>query len=225
MISSRDGTAASCQVPGWVAGAVTVAAVIAGCGSPVPASGPGSASPGPGRQPPSATGTPSGLPATIRAIPFRTQSGPGILQPGTPVPAADIGPRAAATSRLIFGLADRESLRGQVYSAVSVYPAVSSDGGRRWRIDGPRFAYAAAQGPSETTSIGARALELAYAWGEFGSFVKVTDDGGSHWLAANLPPGVVSVSWSRGYLIARYRAPHPDLYVSPDQGRTWILRN
>ena len=138
--------------------------------------------------------------------------------------AGDIGPRAAATSHLIFGLADRGSLSGQVY------PAVSSDGGRRWRIDGPRFAYAAAQGPSGTDSIGARAPELAYAWGEGGSFVKVTADGGSHWWSANLL--VASVSWSQGHLSARAFGPQlPDgqvpacLYISPDQGRTWVCQH
>lgn len=50
---SKDGTAVSCRIAGWIAGTVTVAAMIAGCGSPVASSLPLSASPGPGRQSPS----------------------------------------------------------------------------------------------------------------------------------------------------------------------------
>lgn len=53
----RDGIAVFCRVPGWIAGAVTAAAMIAGCGSSVASSSLSSDSPSPGRQ------SPSGSPA------------------------------------------------------------------------------------------------------------------------------------------------------------------
>lgn len=64
---SRDGSVASCRVPRWIAGAVTAAAVIAGCGSPVAPSRPGPASPGTGRQSPSGSPAPSGSRAPASA--------------------------------------------------------------------------------------------------------------------------------------------------------------
>lgn len=123
------------------------------------------------------SGAPSGLPVTIRAIPFnRSQPGPGAVQPGTPVPTADIGLRAAAASRLVFGLA---RVAGQ--GRWDTYPAISTDGGRHWRIDGPRFHYPAAQGGGAVSGIGARAPGLAYVWGHGGNAVRVTTDAGRHW--------------------------------------------
>jgi hypothetical protein len=81
---------------------------------------------------------------------------------------AAIGRTAAATQQIVFGLADPGPL-----SSV-VYPAISTDGGTTWRLDGPCFYYAAAQGPGATNSIGARAPDWAYAWGWGGVFVRVT---------------------------------------------------
>lgn len=174
------------------------------------------------------SGPPSGLPATIRAIPLsRPQSGPGILPPGTPVPTARIGDRAAATSRLIFGIAN---VAGQ--GGWNTYPAISTDGGQHWRIDGPRFYYPAAQGAGVVSGIGAEPPEFAYVWGDGGNAVRVTSDAGHHWQVADFPAGVHSVYWSHGQLTAQALGnPLPDsrfptcLYVSPDQGRTWIFRH
>jgi hypothetical protein len=55
-----------------------------------------------------------------------------------------------------------------------VYPAISRDAGRTWRVDGPCFYYSAAQGPNVTSAIGARAPGSAYAWGAGGNVVKAT---------------------------------------------------
>jgi hypothetical protein len=165
------------------------------------------------------------MPGTIRAALLRATSGPGILQPGDPVSAADIGPRADATHHVIFGLADCGKLFGETY------PAISADAGKHWRIDGPRFAYAAAQGAGTTTSIGARTRDIAYAWGDGGNFVKVTTDGGRRWWSADFPAGVHSASWRNGRLAVRALGPQTAdgqfetfLYVSPDDGRTWNLQ-
>jgi hypothetical protein len=169
-------------------------------------------------------GAPASMPGTIRAALLRSTSGPGILPPGAPVNASDVGPRAAATDDVIFGLADQGGLLGETY------PAISTDSGQHWQIDGPRFAYAAAQGASTTTSIGARGPAMAWAWGNGGNFVKVTTDGGRLWWSADFPAGVYSVTWRQGRLQVRALGDQTVggqfptfLYISPDNGRTWDL--
>jgi hypothetical protein len=140
------------------------------------------------------------------------------------VKAADIGPRAAATSRLVFGLADRGSLFGFSRDQHGRWR-------RHWRIDGPRLSYPAADGAGFADSIGARAPEFAYVWGAGGNLVRVNTHGGRHWWMADFPDGVHSVSWSHGQLRARALGDQlPDgrfttyLYVSLNNGRTWTLR-
>lgn len=143
------------------------------------------------------------------------------------MPAAGIGLRAAATSRLVFSIA---GVTGQ--GGPDVYPAISTDGGRDWRIDGPRFQSTGAQGAGVVSGIGARAPAFAYVWGNGGDAVRVTTDAGHHWWVANFPGGVHSVYWSHGQLNTQAlgnalpggRFP-ACLYVSPDQGRTWTFRH
>lgn len=173
-------------------------------------------------------GPPSGLPATIQAIPFRRpQSEPGIVQPGTQVPKGHVGLHAAATSRLVFGLAD---VAGQ--GGPDTYPAISTDGGRNWRIDGPRFRSTGAQGAGVANHIGAGSPAFAYVWGNGGNAVRVTTDAGRHWQVTDFPAGVHNVYWSHGQLNTQaLGSTLPDgkfptcLYASPDQGRTWIFRH
>ncbi len=135
---------------------------------------------------------------------------------GTVLPKAAIGRTAAATQQIVFGLADRGPL-----SSV-VYPAISTDGGTTWRLDGPCFYYAAAQGPGATDSIGARAPDWAYAWGWGGVFVRVTHDGGAHWFAANLPNPARRVVAS-GRTLRAYLLRTRSTYISRDYGMTWSL--
>jgi hypothetical protein len=207
--------------------------LVAGCGAGQMTPHPGMPQARPGTRAPAASAgqNPGGssasdrVPGTIRAAVLGSTSGPGILQPGAPVSAADIGPRAGATHDVVFGLADRGKLFGETY------PAISTDAGKHWRIDGPRLTYAAAQGPSTTTSIGARAPDMAYAWDDGGNFVKVTTDGGRRWWSADFPAGVHSASWRSGHLRVRALGPQTAdgrfetfLYLSPDDGRTWSLQ-
>ncbi|MGE5226096.1 MAG: hypothetical protein ACM3OO_04400 [Planctomycetaceae bacterium] len=135
--------------------------------------------------------------------------------PGTPLADSTIGRTAAATNELVFGLADRHQLFG------FVFPAISTDGGHTWQLDGPCFYYAAAQGPAATTKIGALGPNWAYAWGRGGNFVKVTHDGGAHWFAANLP-SIRRVTSSGRTLRAWLFGTH-SLYISRDYGLTWQL--
>ena len=181
--------------------------------------------PAPSQHPQAACYGPPGSRATIQAVPDRPQHSPGVLQPGTPVPTADIGPRAA-TSGLIFGLADHDSR-----FVLGTYPAISTDSGQHWRIDGPRFYYPAAEGAIHITSIDAPAPKFAYVWGTGGVTVFVTADAGRTWQVAVFAYGVKSVSWSHGQLNAQaFGNQLPDgtfptcLYVSPDHGQTWIFR-
>ena len=166
------------------------------------------------------------MPTTIRAILLKPGSPPGVVSvpAGTTVSAADIGARAATSDGVVYGLADQGTDFGEVW------PAISTDSGKRWRIDGPLFYYAAADAPNATDSIGARGGDMAWAWGWGGNFVKVTTDRGRHWWAADFPAGVDTVTWRDGQLQVRALGISTAngqfqsfLYISPDGGRTWIL--
>ena len=167
------------------------------------------------------------MPGRIRAILLKSGSPPGVVSipAGTTVSAADIGARAATSDGVVYGLADQGTDLGEVW------PAISTDSGKRWRIDGPLFFYAAADGAAGTDSIGARGGDMAWAWGWGGNFVKVTTDRGRRWWAADFPTGVDTVIWRDGQLQVRalgYPTANGQfqsfLYTSPDDGRTWILR-
>jgi hypothetical protein len=168
------------------------------------------------------------LPGTIHAVPMRPGSPPGVVSipAGTAVSAADIGARAATAGHVVFGLADQGTDFGEVW------PAISTDSGKRWRIDGPLFFYAAANAAAGTDRIGARNGDMAWAWGWGGTFVKVTADRGRHWLLADFPAGVDTVTWQDGQLYVRALGHQTAtgqfqtfLYISPDNGRTWTLRS
>jgi hypothetical protein len=136
--------------------------------------------------------------------------------PGTVLPETTIGRTAAATEQIVFGLADRHALHG------FVFPAISNDGGKTWHLDGPCFYYAAAQGPSATSRIGATAPDWAYAWGRGGNSVKVTHDGGLHWYATGFPAAVRGVTAS-GHTLRAWLLGTRSTYVSRDYGLTWHL--
>jgi hypothetical protein len=113
----------------------------------------------------------------------------------------------------------------------SIWPAISTDRGRTWRIDGPLFVYPAEQGADTTSAMGTLSANMAYAWGELGNYVKITYDSGQQWWIANIPgQGVYSVSRDGLTLRARTLGPQTVtgksetlLYISSDQGRTWTL--
>jgi hypothetical protein len=107
-----------------------------------------------------------------------------------------------------------------------VYPAISRDAGRTWRVDGPCFYYSAAQGPNVTSAIGARAPGSAYAWGAGGNVVKATGDAGRRWFVTGLPGEAVRVGYHGRSLRALVCgvASRVFAYRSIDDGRTWRLR-
>ena len=144
---------------------------------------------------------------------------------GALVPEADIVTTATDSDQVRFGLAIYRDLMS------ATYPALSTDGGATWRIDGPRFYVAAAQGANETGSVGALGPRGAYFWGQGGNFVKITTDDGVHWWIVGFAAGVYSVGASHGTLrtvalgnqvsCSEFQA---FLYVSTDSGQTWNLQ-
>jgi hypothetical protein len=170
--------------------------------------------------PAAATGS-SAFPATIRSTPM-TANDANALPRGTAVKAADVTQRVSLGGAVRAGLGDRGSLSG------SVYPVLSTDGGRHWRIDGPLFYRAAADAPDVTTSLAALGHDTLMAWGSGGNFVKTSTDRGAHWYKADFPVGVYSARVASGHLVVRAEG-NPDRagrfptrrYSSYDGGRVW----
>jgi hypothetical protein len=108
------------------------------------------------------------------------------------------------------------------------YPAITRDGGRSWRIDGPQLHIDAADGPEAVSYVGAASARTLYAYGS--SVVDVTTDGGRTWWET-FPEGLVmAVVPGRGHDLAAYvqqSTAHGQSrtwqYVSSDGGRQWRL--
>jgi len=170
-----------------------------------------------------------GMPSTIQARPDPTVKVDGILQPGTPVPVADIDVQAGANRETIFGLASVDSHDG---SLGSTYPVISTDAGHSWRIDGPVFSSGPAAGAAAVSAVGTISPGTVYDWGAFGNFVEVTMDAGRHWWVSTFGAGVCSVTLHDGLLQARAFGLQPGpggeletfLYVSRNRGLTWTLQ-
>ena len=131
---------------------------------------------------------------------------------------------ATDSRRVLFGLAVYRDFMG------ATYPAISTDGGAIWRIDGPRFYVAAAQAANVTSDVGALGPHGAYFWGPGGNSVKVTTDEGIHWWITGFTAGVYKVSTTRGTLRTvafgnqvQDGAFQAFLFVSTNSGRTWNL--
>jgi hypothetical protein len=129
--------------------------------------------------------------------------------------------RVFPTARVGFALADD----GQAQ-----YPALSTDGGRHWRIDGPQLHVNAADGPEAVGFVGAAGPHTFFAYGS--SAIDVSSDGGRTWwetfadeLVMAVVPGLRS-----GELVAyvqhsastnRTDPAVTSQYVSRDGGRHW----
>lgn len=144
---------------------------------------------------------------------------------GALVPTSNVVVTAADNRQLRFGLATYSS------AGDAAYPAISTDAGITWRIDGPLFHVDALQGASVITNLGSLGTDGAFYWGRGGNVVWVTTDGGSHWWLTGFSYGVNRVTAHHGTLrtVALGRQLKGGeiesfLYTSNDSGRTWELR-
>jgi hypothetical protein len=109
------------------------------------------------------------------------------------------------------------------------YPALSTDGGRVWRIDGPPLHVDAADATEGVGSVGITTPRTFFAYGS--SVVDVTTDRGRRWFETYLGAEVVAVVPSyRNELVAYVEQSvsnqhlNPAVtweYVSRDGGRHW----
>lgn len=180
----------------------------------------------PGLQSPPLSPPPQFLSDTVLAAPLLETPVPYYLPAGTAVPKADIIVACPASGTVSFGLAFL------LHRGGSTYPAISTDGGKNWRVDGPVFHQDAAQGPLAVASIGILGTNAAYFWGSGGNAVRITTDGGLHWQQAWFGAGVKTVSFDRGTMYAVAFGDEVDggstvqkfLFASTDSGGTWQLR-
>jgi hypothetical protein len=116
-------------------------------------------------------------------------------------------------------------------SSTQTYPAISTNGGTTWKVDGPLLHVDALQGASVVASSGVLPPHGAYFWGRGGNLIWTTYDEGAHWWTAAFGAGVDDLSSRHGTFEAvvfgdqvRASALQRFLYVSTDSGRTWTVR-
>jgi hypothetical protein len=143
---------------------------------------------------------------------------------GTPVPGHDVTATATNSSTLRFGLATFPT-------STQTYPAISTNGGTTWKVDGPLFHVDALQGASAVLSSGTLPPRGAYFWGRGGDLIWLTYDEGAHWWNVAFGAGVDELSARHGTLEVvvfgaqvRTTALQRFLYVSSNSGKTWRVR-
>ena len=149
-----------------------------------------------------------------------TSSPLGPLARGTVVCSRTVGTRVFTNSQHGFGLATER------FGAS--YPAVTVNGGRTWRINGPVFHVPALQAPFAVTQVGALNARTYYAWGA--QSIDATSDGGKHWWRTLVPNSAVAVVPSGSRLIAIAEDAPPSgapatvsVYLSTDGGHHWHI--
>jgi hypothetical protein len=139
-----------------------------------------------------------------------------------PVASADLDQIVRVQGTVLAALADEGAFFGEVY------PAISTDDGGTWRIAGPRFYRAAADGAATTTRLVVSGNGTLMAWGHGGSLVKTSSDLGRRWYQSDFAEGVEHAGVAAQRLVVRALgfvgdgAPFTTRrYVSTDDGRTW----
>lgn len=145
---------------------------------------------------------------------------PYAVAPGTIVSSSALyTDRVFANPRVAFALANDGDAQ---------YPALTSDGGGSWRIDGPQVHIDAADGPEGVGYVGAAGPRTFFTYGS--SVVDVTTDAGGTWWETYLGELVTAVSPTPYYphkLIAYVQQSSSNgptvtwQYVSRDGGRHW----
>ena len=174
-----------------------------------------------------ASALPSWLHKTVDANAYAAPASPfvpNIEADGSAVPGHDVTASVSDNRKLKFGLATFRR-------STQTYPAISTNGGATWRVDGPLFHVDALQGASVVASSGVLPPHGAYFWGRGGNLIWTTYDEGAHWWTAAFGAGVDDLNSSHGTLDAvvfgaqvHATALQRFLYVSTDSGRTWRLR-
>ncbi len=118
------------------------------------------------------------------------------LRPGTVVPSTNVGVAVFADARHGFTVASM--------SGSETYPAVTVDGGRTWRIDGPVLPALPSGGPAVISQPGIAGPRTYFvSEGIDGiTVVDVTTDAGKRWWRTLLPGGPVFVGAYDGELTA-----------------------
>ncbi len=150
-----------------------------------------------------------------------TPSPLGPLKRGTVVRSSALRTRVFTSSRHGFALA-RE--RFGVF-----YPAVTVDGGKTWRINGPAFHLPpASDAPFLVTQVGALSARQYFAWGA--QSIDATSDAGKHWWRTLVPNTVLAVVPSGTTLLAVTDDAPPigspataSVYTSTDGGHHWHI--
>ncbi len=204
----------------FCSGADLLAVVLMACGIALalgqPSSAAGSDS--------AASALPTWLHKTVDANAYAAQASPfvpSVVPAGTGVPRNDVTASVSDNSALKFGLATFPS-------STQTYPAISTNGGTAWKVDGPLFHVNALQGASVVASSGVLPPHGAYFWAHGANVIWLTYDEGAHWRTAVFGAGVDDLRSRRGTLEAvvfgaqvRATALQRFLYVSTDSGKTW----
>lgn len=169
-------------------------------------------------------------------------SGPAVAQIVARAPATVTGTQmtriadtlpagsALATARLVTPRVFVTANRGFALAVVKgvTYPAVTQNGGRVWKTNGPALHLPAAQAPLVVTSAGAAKKNTFFAFGG-GQVVDSTIDGGAHWYSAILGDVVLScvATGTRLTAVAQIagagNTAQTLVYVSTDGGQLWHL--
>ena len=159
-------------------------------------------------------------PPTTLTGTLMTPSPLGPLKRGTVVRSRTVGTRMFTNSRHGFALATER------FGAS--YPAVTVNGGKTWKINGPVFHVPAAQAPFAVTQVGALNASTYFAWGA--QSIDSTSDGGKHWWRTLVPNSALAVVPSGRTLIAVTEDAPPSgspatvsVYLSTDGGHRWHI--
>lgn len=161
-------------------------------------------------------------PRLVTAGRLRPRAGPGPRErPGTVVTSSSLFTNRVFVNAMVgFALANGDNAQ---------YPAVSTDGGRQWWIDGPQVHVDAADGPEAVEFVGITGPRTFFAYGS--SAVDVTTNGGRVWWEALLGEQVMAVvPGLAGQLVAYVEQSVSNQHLSPavtwqydshDGGRHW----
>lgn len=141
----------------------------------------------------------------------------GLERPGTIVRSRDLfGDRVFANASVGFALVNGNNAQ---------YPAVSADGGRHWRIDGPQVHVDAADGPEGVGFVGVMGPRTFFAFGS--SVVDVTTDGGRVWWETLLGEQVMAVVPNNFHneLVAYVEQSVHDQHLSPAVTSQYVTRD